>query len=144
MNNEIDNSKIAKWALVVLLAIGALLAVFFRVGQDQPGAIATSMAVQVPAAINTAITVGIAALLALGLSWVFKVFGLDLRGQAPVLALAISSFVTAELQNIINIIPAQYDIVVNTIFYVLVLILAPAGLMYAFAKKKDDTTTNLM
>jgi len=134
--------KYARWALVILLVVGALLAVFFGVGEDQ-GIAATSMAVQVPAALNTAIAVGIAALLTLGFTWVFNVFGLDLRGQAPVLALAISAFVSAELQNIINIIPAQFDPFVSALLYLLVLVLAPAGVLYAI-KKKDSPPHQLI
>lgn len=139
MNNELDDTtkKYARWALVALLAIGALLAVFFKVGQE-PGAVATSMAVQLPAALAAVIQIGIIALLTAGFKWVFDVFGLDLRGQATTLGLAISAFVVAELQNIINIIPAQYDAVVMTVFYVLLLIFAPAGTLYLLAKQRKS------
>lgn len=145
-NNVLDDTtkKYMRWGLVALIVVGALLAVFFHVGETQ-GAIATSMAVQVPAALAAVIQVGIIALLTAGFKWMFDVFGLDLRGQATTLGLAISAFVVAELQNIINIIPAQYDGVVMTVFYVLLLIFAPAGALYLFAKaRKSEAPQKLL
>lgn len=136
--------KYMRWGLVALIVVGALLAVFFNVGETQ-GAVASSMAVQLPAALAAVIQVGIIALLTAGFKWVFDVFGLDLRGQATTIGLAISAFVVAELQNIINIIPVQYDGVISTVFYILLLIFAPAGGLYLLAKaRKSEAPQRLL
>lgn len=136
-----DNTKrIAQIVLAVILALAALAAVFFKVGTDSQGAVATSMAVQIPEAVITAIRIGIIALLTLGFTWVFNVFGIDLRGQAPVLGLVLATWVTGQLQGLINITPEQWDPFLNTLFYFLTIILAPAGLIYMF-KKKDQPSS---
>lgn len=145
-NHTLDETtkKYMRWGMVILIVVGALLAVFFKVGQE-PGAVATSMATQLPSALTSVIQIGIIALLTAGFKWVFDVFGLDLRGQATTLGLAISAFVVAELQNIVNVIPSAYDAVVMTVFYVLLLIFAPGGTLYLLAKaRKSETPQKLL
>lgn len=139
-----DQSKVlARWILAGVLAVAALAAIFFKIGGDSPGAVATSMAVQVPAAIATAIQIGVIALLTAGFTWLFNVFGIDLRGQASVLGLVLSTWIVGELQNIVNVIPAQFDPYVMTFFYLLTLILAPAGALFLL-KKRDNEPHKLM
>jgi len=122
-----NNSNYPKWTLVAILAIAGILAVLFIGQPSTPSAIQTSSAVQVPQSINLAIGAGLLLLLTAAFTWLFEMFNIDLRGFAQPLSLAISAFVVAELQNIVNVIPAQYDVIVQTVFYVLTLILAPLG-----------------
>lgn len=133
------NSMYLKFAVVLVIAIAAILAVVY--GRSAQAAIYTSAAVQLPVAVKTAIEVGIVALLTAGFAWLFKVFGLDLRGMVPVISLAISSFVVTELQNIINLIPVQFDPFVNTFLYFLVLVLTPAGALWLLNKDKEGNST---
>jgi hypothetical protein len=134
-----DNTKsYVKWAIVLLLAAAAILAVIFGVGAQ--GVLATSSAVQVPVAVNTAIQIGIIALLTAGFTWVFKTFGWDFRGLASVIGLALSTVIVAELQSLINLIPAAWDPIVNTFLYFLVLILAPAGGLFLLNRKDKESS----
>lgn len=97
-------------------------------------------AVQVPEAINNAIAVGIAALLSLGFAWLFAKTGLDLTGFATPLAITISAFVVAELQNIINMIPESYDPTVDFVFKVIVLLLGSVGLLVFRARPSQPNS----
>lgn len=133
-----NNKRIAQIVLAVLLAVGALLAVFFKLPTDSQGAIATSMAVQIPEAVVTIIRIGTIALLTFGFTWLFNVFGIDLRGQAPVVGLVLATWITGQLQGLINITPATWDPFLNTFFYFLTLIFAPAGFIYMVTRPKKD------
>lgn len=138
-----DKTKqIARWVLAGILALAALAAVFFQ--NHAQGAIATSMAVQVPAAIATAIQIGVIALLTAGFTWLFNVFGVDLRGQATALGLVLSVWIVAQLQGLVNTVPAQFDPILNTLFYFLTLILAPAGTLFLLKKDKSQEPHKLL
>lgn len=89
----------------------------------------TSVAVQVPGAINDAIAVGITALVALGLAYVLKWTGLDLTMYATPLAVTISAWVVAELQNVINTIPESYDPTLDFVLKVIVVLLGSVGFL---------------
>lgn len=101
-----------------------------------------SMAVQVPEAINLAIGTGVAALLALGAAYVFQKLGLDLRGYTAPVAITLSAWIVAELQNVVNIIPEMYDPYIDFAFRVIVLLLAPTGLLawrkYSVGRGKSE------
>lgn len=139
---ENPNLKYVKWAIILIGAAAAILAVLF--GNQAQGAIQTSSAVQVPAAVNTAIQVGIVLLLTAGFTWVFNTFGWDFRGLASVIGLALSTVIVAELQNLVNLVPAQWDPILSTFFYFLVLILAPAGGLYLLNSKRKEAPHTLI
>lgn len=130
------NLKYVRIAVVIIIAVLAIGAVLIGSNQ-QMGVSPTSAAVEVPEAINTAIQIGVVALLTAGFAWLFQVLGIDLRGLAPTLGLAISAWVVSELQNVVNLIPAQFDPFVNTFFYFLILILAPIGALKLVRKKEE-------
>lgn len=120
-----------KILLVAGLVFAGLLVVFNPLSGNPSfaGEPQTSIAVQVPQAINEAIAIGFVALLALGAAYVFEKTGLDLRGFAAPLAITISAWVVAELQNIINTIPESYDPTADFVFKVIVLLLGSVGLL---------------
>ena len=113
-----------------LAAIGAivLLSLIMIARPGHQAVINTSAAVQVPEVINAAIQLGITALLTAGFVWLFNTLGLDLRSFALPISLAVSGFITSELQNVINVIPMNYDIWLLIIFQAITIILAPVGL----------------
>jgi hypothetical protein len=139
--NDNPNLTYVRWAVAALLAIAALVAVFLQ--NHIASVINTSMAVQIPEIVATAISVGIIALLTAGFAWLFKVFGMDLSGLAPVIGLAISTWIVAQLQGLINIVPTQFDPFLNAFFYLLTILLAPAGLLY-ITKGRDTQPHQLL
>lgn len=88
--------------------------------------------------INTAIGIGIAALVTAGLVYVQRAIGLDLRNFGTGIAGAISLWVVTELQNVINTIPEAYDPTINFVFYVLLYVFGTAGTLYLITKGKDQ------
>lgn len=101
----------------------------FVIASCSPAPVETSMAVQVPSAINDAIAVGITALLALGTGYVFNKLGLDLRQFTAPVAITVSAWVVGELQNIVNTVPETADPWLDFLFKVIVLLIAPVGLL---------------
>lgn len=136
-----DNKKYVKFFIVIVLAAVAVIA-YFQAQQVSTAIAPTSMAVQVPEAINTAIQIGVIALLTAGFTWLFNVMGVDFRGFASVLGLALSTWIVTELQNIVNTLPEAWDPFVSSFFYLIVMILAPAGALF-LAKKNPEPDTLL-
>lgn len=120
--------------LVLLVAV-VLVAILIALNPFADPAFAgftqESMAVQVPEAVNTAIAIGITALVSLGVAYVLKATGLDLSSISTPLAVSVSAFVVAELQNIINAIPESYDPTLNLVFKIIVVLLGSVGLLWA-------------
>ena len=136
------NIKIVRWVVAGVLAVIALAAIFLQ--QSISTAIQTSTAVQLPQVISDAIGIGIIALLTAGFTWLFNVFGLDLRGTVPVIGLALSTWIVAELQGLVNTIPAQYDPFVSAFFYLLALFLAPAGILFLANRRASPGPARLL
>lgn len=94
------------------------------------------MAVQIPMELKLAINGAILFLVVLGLQWVFDQVGLDLRGIGATLAAAVSEFAILQFQGLIDIIPAQYDMLVVIGLNVLLAILASLGFFQAAFHKE--------
>ena len=119
----------------------AFLAVVFAACAPTAEGSQTSIAVQVPAAINLAIEVGLTTLMTAGAVWLMSKVGLDLRGFAIPLSIVISGFVVGELQDVINTIPEQFDFWLNILFQVIVMVL---GIVGAFALRKPPRDEGLL
>lgn len=91
----------------------------------------TSNAVQIPEALTLAIGALILAGVTLGLQVVFDSIGLDLRGVGAAIAVAVSGLAIAQLQGLIDIIPAQYDQLITIVLNVAVVILGGLGTLRA-------------
>jgi hypothetical protein len=89
----------------------------------------TSQAVDVPQAINLAIGALVLAVLTAGFVFLFEKSGLDLRGFALPISVAVSAFVVAQLQGLINTIPAQYDPLLSTVLQIIVVIIGGLGVL---------------
>ena len=112
--------------LVVFLGVALLAACSPWVPEEQ-GAIATSVAVQVPQALALAISGFLVMLLAAATVYLFEKFNLDLRGYATPVGLALGTWIVAELQKYINTIPTTYDPWVDMILRILVIIFVTVG-----------------
>jgi len=95
----------------------------------------TSNAVQLPEALTLAISGLILAGVTLGLQAVFDSVGLDLRGVGAAIAVAATGFAVAQLQGLIDIIPAQYDQLITIALNVAVVILGGLGTLQALFKR---------
>jgi hypothetical protein len=91
--------------------------------------VATSSAVQVPQALALAAAALVLALLTAGFVYVFEKTGLDLRGFAVPISVAISTYLIAQLQGWINTLPAQYDATLTVILQILVVIIGGFGVL---------------
>ena len=89
----------------------------------------TSQAVEVPEAINLAIGSLVLALLTAGFVYVLEALKLDLRGFALPLSVAISAYLVAQLQGLINTIPAQFDPLLSVVLQIIVVIIGGMGLL---------------
>lgn len=89
----------------------------------------TSQAVEVPQAISLAIGALVLAALTAGFVFLFEKSGLDLRGFAVPLSVTISAFLVAQLQGLINTIPAQYDPLLSIVLQILVVIIGGLGVL---------------
>jgi hypothetical protein len=96
----------------------------------------TSSAVQLPDALKLALSGLILAGVTLGLQAVFDSVGLDLRGVGAAIAVAVSGFAIAQLQGLIDIIPAQYDQLVMIGLNIAVVILTGLGTLQAVFKRE--------
>lgn len=128
--------KWLRWGLSCLLGVLALLSVLLK--NQINTSLMTSMAVQIPEIVATAINVGLVALLTAGFLWVFNTFGLDFRGLVPVISVALSAWIVAQVQDVVNTVPASFDPLLNAFFYLLTLLLAPVGLLYMFSRQKES------
>lgn len=120
--------KLNRFTWLVVLA-GVLAAGFFA-----PSGVATSSAVQVPEALRLAIGGLTLMLVTLGLQAVFDGIGLDLRGAGAIVAVSLSGFVIAQLQGLINVIPAAYDQMTMIVLNILVVILSGLGSIRALVQ----------
>lgn len=89
----------------------------------------TSQAVEVPQAIELAIGALVLAVLTAGFVFLFEKTGLDLRGFAVPISVTISAFLVAQLQGLINTIPAQYDPLLSTVLQIIVVIIGGLGVL---------------
>lgn len=91
--------------------------------------VATSQAVQVPEALQLALGALVLAALTAGFVFLFEKTGLDLRGFATPISVALSAFLVAQLQGWINTIPAQYDTALTIVLQILVVIIGGLGVL---------------
>ena len=112
-----------------LLIVFVLLAALTACVPDPT--VATSSAVEVPAALKLAISALILSGVMLGLQVIFDSVGLDLRGIGSAFAVAVSAFAVSQLQGYIDVVPAQYDGVVLMVLNVAVVILGSLGTLQA-------------
>jgi len=110
--------------LFPLLAFGMVLLLSSCVAQP---AIATSQAVQLPDALKLAINALVLFGVTFGLQFVFDKFHLDLRGVGVAIAVAVSEFAILQLQGVIDVIPAQYDMLVTIALNVILAVLTSLG-----------------
>src|SRR5689334_6376586 len=110
----------------LLLVIAALL---FVLAACAPAPTPTSQAVEVPQAINLAIGALVLAVLTAGFVFIFEKTKLDLRGFALPISVAVSAFLVAQLQGLINTIPAQYDPLLSTVLQIIVVIIGGLGVL---------------
>jgi hypothetical protein len=89
----------------------------------------TSRAVDVPEAIELAVAALVLAVLTAGFVFLFEKFGLDLRGFAVPISVAVSAFLVAQLQGLINTIPAQYDPLLSVVLQIIVVIIGGLGVL---------------
>lgn len=111
--------------VVVTLVFAALTALAMQ------SDVATSSAVQIPEVLRLAIGGLILAGVTLGLQAVFDSVGLDLRGLGAALAVTLSGFAVAQLQGLIDLIPAMYDQLTTIALNILVVILSGLGALRA-------------
>ena len=113
-----------------------LLTLLFAFALSACTAAPTSNAVQIPDALTLAIGALILAAVTLGLQTLFDSVGLDLRGVGAAIAVAVSGFAIAQLQGLIDIIPAQYDQLITIVLNVAVVILGGLGTLQALFKRE--------
>lgn len=89
----------------------------------------TSQAVEVPQAINLAIGALVLAALTAGFVFLFEKSGLDLRGFAMPISVTVSTFLVAQLQHLINVIPQMYDSALTIILQIIVVIIGGLGVL---------------
>lgn len=109
---------------LLAMALGVAL---FMLSACVPQAIQTSQAVQVPDALKVAINGLVLFGVMFGLQWVFDHFGLDLRGVGAVVAVGLSEFAILQLQGLIDVIPAQYDLLATVALNVILAVLTSLG-----------------
>lgn len=123
-----------KKIVVFVLVLAALLLAACAAPAD--AAVQTSSAVQVPAALVDALAgVTFIAVLA-GLQLVFELFGVNLTGLAATIATALSAAIVAQLQGLIDIVPAQYDSFVGIALQIAVVILGGLGFFRVLTNPK--------
>ena len=113
-----------------------LVLAFFVMSLAACAAQPTSSAVQVSDALKLAINGLVLFLVTLGLQWVFDNVGLDLRGIGAALAAAVAGFFLLQLQGVIDVIPAAYDMAVTIGLNILLAILSGAGFFRAFLQRE--------
>jgi hypothetical protein len=108
-----------------LLAISFLLIATVAACAPAP----TSQAVEVPQAIELALGALVLAALTAGFVFIFEKIALDLRGFAVPISVTVSAFLIAQLQGLINTIPAQYDPLLSTVLQIIVVIIGGLGVL---------------
>lgn len=122
--------------LVVSLLLATVLAFSLSGCVSAQGAVQTSAAVQIPDALKVAINGLILFGVMFGLQWVFDQFGLDLRGVGVAIAVGLSEFAILQLQGLIDIVPAQYDVLVTVALNVVLAILTSLGYVRVALQKE--------
>lgn len=89
----------------------------------------TSQAVDVPEALELAIGALVLAALTAGFVFVFEKTGLDLRGYAVPISVTVSAYLVAQLQGLINTIPAEYDPLLSVVLEIIVVIIGGLGVL---------------
>ena len=115
-------SLLPRLLLLTVLIIGLVTAC-------APAPTPTSQAVEVPQAINLAIGAVVFALVTAGFVYIFERTGLDLRGYAVAISGAISAYLVAQLQGLINTIPTQYDPTLSVLLQIIVVIIGGIGVL---------------
>jgi len=110
---------------LLVLVFGMIL--FALTACAPANAVQTSQAVQLPDALKLAINGLILFGVTFGLQFVFDKFGLDLRGVGAALAVAVAEFAILQLQGLIDVIPAQYDLLVTVALNVILAVLTSLG-----------------
>ena len=115
--------SLQRWIRTTLI----IMAVLFVLAACAPAP--TSQAVEVPQAIELAIGALVLAALTAGFVFLFEKTRLDLRGFAVPISVTISAFLVAQLQGLINTIPAQYDPLLSTVLQIIVVIIGGLGVL---------------
>lgn len=116
---------------ILLVLVVAVFAVPAFLASQNMLAVQTSSAVQLPEQLKIILSGLILAAVTLGLQAVFDFIGLDLRGEGAVIAATVSGFAIAQLQGLIDLVPAAYDQWVSIGLTVLVVILSGVGVLRA-------------
>lgn len=127
---------------IIFAAVGAAIfvaAIVIRPGEGVQGIVYTSNAVQIPQVLVLAFNGLLFALLMAGFTWVLTKVGLDLTSYATPLAGTLSAFLLGLAQNWINLLPVQYDPIVQMILNVLVVVVGGIGTLYIFANKENKS-----
>lgn len=96
-----------------------------------------SSAVVIPPELVAAINAAGLFLVLAGLQLVFELIGIDLRGFAAAIAAIVVEFAIAQLQSLIDLVPAQFDPLVQVGLLILLAILAAFGFFQvAFRRKR--------
>lgn len=113
-----------KVILLVLLAAVLVVPLFSHSVQG-------SAAVQIPEQLKLIIDGLVLAAVMLGLQAIFDLVGLDLRGMGAAIAAVLSAFVIAQLQGLIDVVPAIYDQWLTIGIQILVYLLSGVGVLRA-------------
>lgn len=123
---------------VKLLVLASLLVLSLAACTPAPTwipaqAIYTSRAVQISLDLKLAFNGALLFVVMLGLQWVFDTTGgkLDLRGAGAIVAGAVAEFLILQFQGLIDVIPAQYDLLVTLGLNVILAILTGLGFAQA-------------
>jgi hypothetical protein len=119
-------AQMKKILSLFVLILTALAAPFLAIGSQHSGAM-SSMAVQIPLELKLAINGLFLFAVMYGLQWVFDQIGLDLRGIGAAAAASVSEFAILQFQGLINLAPAQYDVLISVGLSVLLAILTSLG-----------------
>lgn len=121
------------------ISVVSVLFIFLLLAGCSP--VAQSMAVQLPDELVTVIgfaaMVGVTALF----KWLSKKLGgVDLSGQAAVIASAISSLVVMAINYGLQLIPAAYDNLISSLFAFLIVFLGGAGFYSLFLRNRKTAS----
>lgn len=97
-----------------------------------------AQAVPIPNDINLFIAGLVFALVTAGFNWLFQYIGLDLSQFSTPISGALSAWLLAELQGLVNTIPAQYDMYVSLAFKLIVVIIGGVGALALTAKARGS------
>jgi len=122
-----------KQRVTVLILVIAIFAASYFIANSP-----IASAVPIPAEINMWLEGVLFSAITAGFLYLFQFTGLDLRGFATEIAGALSMWVLAELQGLVNTIPATFDPYVAVAFKIIVVILSGVGTLYVIAKQRNS------